>query len=103
VDLGRTAAAMGADLLRRVRKDLVLPVVKQLADGSYLSGGRQERAERVGTGPRRRVRCGEVDPTSPVVKQLDALDGHPVEVEQQRRIVDQARGSGVIVLPQERK
>jgi hypothetical protein len=37
VDLWRTAAATGADLLWRVRKDLVLPVVEQLSDGSYLT------------------------------------------------------------------
>lgn len=34
VRAGRTAAATGADLLGRVRKDLVLPVVEQLSDGS---------------------------------------------------------------------
>ncbi|MFD0507857.1 IS4 family transposase [Streptomyces chiangmaiensis] len=37
VDLWCTAAATGADLLWRVRKDLVLPVVEQLPDGSYLT------------------------------------------------------------------
>ncbi|MEU2744664.1 IS4 family transposase, partial [Streptomyces sp. NPDC007095] len=37
VDLWREAAATGADLLWRVRKDLVLPVVEQLPDGSYLT------------------------------------------------------------------
>ena len=37
VDLWRNAAATGADLLWRVRKDLVLPVVEQLPDGSYLT------------------------------------------------------------------
>ncbi|MFJ2590981.1 IS4 family transposase [Streptomyces sp. NPDC087538] len=37
VDLWRNAAATGADLLWRVRKDLVLPVVEQLSDGSYLT------------------------------------------------------------------
>jgi hypothetical protein len=37
VDLWRTAAATGADLLWRVRKDIVLAVVEQLPDGSYLS------------------------------------------------------------------
>lgn len=34
VDLWRTAAATGADLLWRARKDLVLPVVEQMPDGS---------------------------------------------------------------------
>lgn len=37
VDLWCTAAATGVDLLWRVRKDLVLPVVGQLPDGSYLT------------------------------------------------------------------
>jgi hypothetical protein len=37
VDLWRKAAATGADLLWRVRKDLVLPVVEQLSDGSYVT------------------------------------------------------------------
>jgi hypothetical protein len=37
VDLWQTAAATGADLLWRVGKDVVLAVVEQLADGSYLS------------------------------------------------------------------
>lgn len=37
MDLWRTAAATGTDLLWRVRKDLVLPVVEQLPDGSYLT------------------------------------------------------------------
>lgn len=37
VDLWCKAAATGADLLWRVRKDLVLPVVEQLSDGSYLT------------------------------------------------------------------
>lgn len=37
VDLWSTAAATGADLLWRVRKDLVLPVVEQVPDGSYLT------------------------------------------------------------------
>lgn len=37
VDLWRTAAATGADLLWRVRKDIVLPMIEQLPDGSYLS------------------------------------------------------------------
>jgi hypothetical protein len=37
VDLWQTAAATGADLLWRVRKDVVLAVVEQLPDGSYLS------------------------------------------------------------------
>lgn len=37
VDLWCTAAATGADLLWRVRKDIVLAVVEQLPDGSYLS------------------------------------------------------------------
>lgn len=37
VDLWRAAVATGADLLWRVRKDLVLPVVEQLPDGSYLT------------------------------------------------------------------
>jgi hypothetical protein len=36
-DLWRAAAATGADLLWRVRNSAVLPVVQQLADGSYLS------------------------------------------------------------------
>ncbi|GAB3147295.1 hypothetical protein GCM10027290_30360 [Micromonospora sonneratiae] len=37
VDLWREAAATGADLLWRVRKDIVLTVVEQLPDGSYLT------------------------------------------------------------------
>jgi hypothetical protein len=37
VDMWQNAAATGADLLWRVRKDIVLPVVEQLPDGSYLS------------------------------------------------------------------
>jgi Insertion element 4 transposase N-terminal/Transposase DDE domain len=37
VDLWRSAAATGADQLWRVRKDIVLAVVEQLPDGSYLS------------------------------------------------------------------
>jgi hypothetical protein len=37
VDLWRSAAATGADLLWRVRKDIVLPMVEQLPDGSYLT------------------------------------------------------------------
>ena len=37
LELWRAAAATGADLLWRVRKDVVLRVVKQLPDGSYLS------------------------------------------------------------------
>ena len=37
VDLWRTAAATGADLLWRVRKDIVLPMIEQLPDGSYLT------------------------------------------------------------------
>ena len=36
-DLWRAAAATGADLLWRVKNTAVLPVVQQLADGSYLS------------------------------------------------------------------
>jgi hypothetical protein len=37
VDLWQTAAVTGADLLWRVRKDVVLAVVEQLPDGSYIS------------------------------------------------------------------
>jgi hypothetical protein len=37
VDIWQTAAATGADLLWRVRKDIVLPVTEQLPDGSYLT------------------------------------------------------------------
>jgi hypothetical protein len=37
VDLWRQAAATGADLLWRVRKDIVLPLIQQLPDGSYLT------------------------------------------------------------------
>ncbi len=37
VDLWQRAAATGADLLWRVRKDVVQAVVEQLPDGSYLS------------------------------------------------------------------
>jgi hypothetical protein len=37
VDLWKTAAATGADLLWRVRKDIVLAVIEQLPDGSYIS------------------------------------------------------------------
>ena len=36
-DLWREAAGTGADLLWRVKNVAVLPVVQQLADGSYLS------------------------------------------------------------------
>jgi hypothetical protein len=42
-------------------------------------------------------------PAGAVLKPLDPYDGHPVEVEQQRRIVDHARGSHMIVLPREQK
>lgn len=37
MDLWSKTAATGADLLWRVRKDLVLPVIEQLSDGSYLT------------------------------------------------------------------
>jgi hypothetical protein len=37
VDLWQTAATTGADLLWRVRKDVVLAVAEQLPDGSYIS------------------------------------------------------------------
>ena len=37
VGLWQAAAATGADLLWRVKNSVVLPVVEQLADGSYLS------------------------------------------------------------------
>jgi hypothetical protein len=37
VALWRQAAGTGADLLWRVRKDIVLPMIEQLPDGSYLS------------------------------------------------------------------
>ena len=37
VDLWQKAAATGADLLWRVRKDIVLPMIEQLPDGSYLT------------------------------------------------------------------
>lgn len=37
VDLWQAAAATGAQLLWRVRKDIVLAVVEQLSDGSYIS------------------------------------------------------------------
>jgi hypothetical protein len=37
VELWQKAAATGADLLWRVGKNLVLPVLKQLSDGSYLT------------------------------------------------------------------
>jgi hypothetical protein len=37
VDLWQKAAATGADLLWRVRKAIVLPMIEQLADGSYLT------------------------------------------------------------------
>jgi hypothetical protein len=37
VDLWQKAAATEADLLWRVRKDIVLPVIEQLSDGSYLT------------------------------------------------------------------
>lgn len=37
VDLWREAAETGADLLWRVRKDIVLPLIEQLPDGSYLT------------------------------------------------------------------
>ena len=36
-ELWRAAAATGADLLWRVRKNVVLPVVATFDDGSYLS------------------------------------------------------------------
>ncbi|WP_277349592.1 hypothetical protein [Streptomyces sp. S3(2020)] len=38
-----------------------------------------------------------------VSQQFDLYDGHPVQIEQQRRIADQARGSRVIVLLGEEK
>ncbi|WP_274390273.1 hypothetical protein [Streptomyces adustus] len=44
-----------------------------------------------------------MDPATATGQPLDPHDGHPVEVEQQRRIVEQARGSCVIVLPEEQK
>lgn len=53
VDLWRAAAATGADLLWRVGKDLVLPVVEQLPDGSYLT----EIFDRSRLLPRRRRRA----------------------------------------------
>ena len=37
VDLWQNAAATDADLLWRVRKDIVLPMIEQLPDGSYLT------------------------------------------------------------------
>jgi len=37
VDLWQTAATTGAQLVWRVRKDIVLAVVEQLSDGSYIS------------------------------------------------------------------
>lgn len=37
VDLWKQASVTGADLLWRVRKDIVLPLIEQLPDGSYLS------------------------------------------------------------------
>jgi len=37
VDLWQSAASTRADLLWRVRKDIVLPVIEQLPDGSYLT------------------------------------------------------------------
>jgi hypothetical protein len=37
VDLWQQAASTGADLLWRVRKDIVLPMIEQLPDGSYLT------------------------------------------------------------------
>jgi hypothetical protein len=42
-------------------------------------------------------------PATAVTQPLDPHDGHSVEIEQQRRIVDQARGSYVILLPREQK
>lgn len=51
VDLWCKAAATGAGLLWRVRKDLVLPVVEQLPDGSYLT-------EVFGPGDIHHTRCG---------------------------------------------
>jgi hypothetical protein len=44
-----------------------------------------------------------MDPAPTALKPLDPHDGHPVEVQQQRRIVDQARGSQTIILPREQK
>lgn len=56
VDLWRKAAATGADLLWRVRKDIVLAVVKQLPDGSYLSEIYDQRdIHHTGSGVRVRV------------------------------------------------
>jgi hypothetical protein len=52
VQLWRQAAATGADLLWRVRKDIVLPMIEQLPDGSYLSeifDQRDSRHTRPGT------------------------------------------------------
>jgi len=37
VDLWKTAAGTGAELLWRVRKDVVLPLIEHLPDGSYLT------------------------------------------------------------------
>ncbi len=54
-------------------------------------------------GASRFLRRGQMHTAGAVPKPLDLYDGHPVEVEQQRRIVDHARGSHMIVLPREQK
>ena len=63
--------------------------------------GREDPAGRAGPG--RGIRRGQVDPAPTVLAPLDPHDGHPVKVQQQRRIVDQARGSPVILLRREQK
>lgn len=45
----------------------------------------------------------QVNSAPSVGQPLNPRDGHPVEVEQQRRIVDQARGSCMIVLRREQR
>jgi hypothetical protein len=44
-----------------------------------------------------------MNPAPAILEPLDPDDGHPVEVQQQRHIVDQARGSLVILLRREQK
>jgi Insertion element 4 transposase N-terminal/Transposase DDE domain len=55
-DMWRQAAATGADLLWRVRKNIVLPCEKRLPDGSYLSliypSQQEQRRERNGVAVR---------------------------------------------------
>jgi hypothetical protein len=70
-------------------------------DRGTLHSGGEDSAGRAGPG--RLIRRDQMHPTGAVRQPLDPRDGHPVEVEQQRRIVEQARGSCMIVLRREQR